>query len=275
MKKLEVSRKNLAKYALIGTLVLTGFSLSGCGKDTPAESKELSYIEEYAENNDINSMVITQYDEEQRDVVLEYLDKEYYDDISPEIVADIQLEKKDYNQKGIIYTYFCYGYQAGKKCSSIQDAMNINEMFQNNDLFIEGYRQEKIDETFKKAAMEGRQYIQITIENSENGKLDEINYYPVEELTVISYEDGRTAIVRDYDEALVTSGQYQDLLGKNMSNYVGWNHSATSLRSFTEKHYNEMPDAAYIAVGDKNYIPQISNTNFVNNNVATTGGKAK
>lgn len=275
MKKLDVSKKNLAKYAIIGTLVLTGMSLSGCGKNKAPETDQLSYIEEYAENNDINSMAITQYDADEKDIVLEYLDKEYYDDISPDIVADIQLEKKDYKQKAIIYTYFCYGYQAGKKCSSIQDAMNINEIFQNNDMFIEGYRQQKIDETFKKASRESRQYIQITIENSENRKLDDINYYPAEELTVISYDDGRTAIVSNYEEELVQSGQYQDLLGKNMSNYAGWNHTAESLKRFTEKHYEEMPDAEYIGVGSPNYIPQISNTNFVNNNVATTGGKTK
>lgn len=268
MKNLKIIKKNLAKYALVGTLVLTGASLTGCGKKT--EAPELSFIESYVETNDMNKMLITEYDQKEKKVLLNPLDNNNYDDISKDIVVEIQPDEND-SKTGIVYTYFCYGYQAGKKCNTMQEAINIDPRFQGNEQFKEGYKQGKLDDTFAKALQENRQYIEITIEH-ENDK--EINYYPVEELTVVSYEDCN-AIVRNYDEQAVQAGTYQDLLGKDMSSYTGWEYQAQSLQEFTKNHYEEVTDAEYIAVGDRNIIPQISNKNFIKGNVNTTGKKTK
>lgn len=268
MSKLKIMKQNLVSYALAGTLIVTGISMTGCSKEKQPEPSNLSYIQTYVKENDLTTIYITEYDSEKKEVVIQELEKEDYADINSQIVSDIGIDE----QAGIIYTYFCDGYLAGSKYTSLEEAMKINQKFQGNSMFIEGYEAASIDKILKQAEAENRQYIQIYVENAENKKLNGINYYPVEELSVVSYED-YNAIVRNYEEESVVAGQYQDLLGKNMTTYAKKPYDVSSLSVFTHNHYDEIEDAEYISVGHKKIIPQISNKTFVKGKTESTKTK--
>lgn len=249
IRNLKVIKNNITAVALASTMIFT----SGCSiEDKKYEPSEINY----------STIYMTEYDEINH--------KLYWDEKTPEelttIAKDIIALKKVEDDTLYVASYLAIGYEAALKNDTKSEARKNNPEYAKNQSFNTGYDLGKADKYLNKARDEQRAYVSI-INDSDNQTSDEANYYPVEELTVISYDD-RNAIVRNYNETQVKNGNYEDLLGQDMTNYIGKDFETASLQNFALDNYESLSeDAIYIAYNDYNYIAKLTTTSMSQVNV--------
>lgn len=253
MKKFKVFNKNL----LLGTLVLTTVTMTGCKKEETIIDSSNSYDKIYA----------TYYNDSNR--VFEWREvrpqEEYITELESYGVKDTDTNE---NGENVIYiaSYQALGYQAASTNETKKDAIENNSEYSKHEEFLEGFELGKQDSYLTTAEVERRQYVAIK-ETEKEDNTEETYYYPLEDLTVVSY-NGANALVTDYNEDAVKVGNYKDILGKDMSEYVGDDFVATSLRNFATK-YPSLPDSAFIAPAGYDVIPEITITEFPQDNELT------
>lgn len=241
IKDLKIIKNNLAAVALACTMVFT----SGCSAEHKNyESSEPSY----------STIYMTEYDDINHELYWDEKTQSEVDNISKDIIA--LKEVKD--DSLYVASYQAIGYEAALKNDTKSEARKNNPEYAENESFNAGYDLGKADKYLKKAQSEQRTYVSITIDTGEQSS-DDANYYPLDELTVVSYSD-RNAVVKDYNEDKVKSGDYEDLLGQDMSAYIGTDFEASSLRNFVTDNVDSFPDGIYIVSDDYHYIAEITDT---------------
>lgn len=249
VKDLKVWKKNIATAMVIATIAMTGCSKE---KIEPEETYDTVYY--------------TMYDEYGQKYVWQEISKEDYQNIDDSLIAEIQQED------ATLYaaSYQSLGYMAAQKNDTKQEAVTNNPKYKDNSQFLEGFDLGKEDKYEKKAQVEQRQYVAIKPSAELISSMDETEYYPVEELTVVSY-NGANALVTNYNEDDVKVGNYEDLLGKDMSSYVGQDFDVNSLQRYTAKYSSAVPDSMIaIIAGDFNKLPEIAIDAFPQVNKFTT-----
>lgn len=240
IKDLRAFKKNITAIALACTMVL----MSGCSKGSQqAPETEPSY----------STIYMTEYDTDAHELYWDEKTQSELDAIPDDIIA---LEEV---QDGTLYvaSYHDIGYEAAMKNDTKSEAIQNNPEYGQNEAFSAGYDLGKADKYLKKAQAEQRTYVSIRVGMDEESAAEEANYYPLDELTVVSYE-GANAIVRGYNEDAVKKGNYEDLLGQDMTEYIGQEFTATSLRSFATENIDTLPDALYIVSDDYRHIAEIT-----------------
>lgn len=254
MKKFKVFNKNL----LLGTVVLATVAMSGCKKEETLDPSN---------NNNYDKIYATYYNDANR--VFEWREvpakEEYITELESYGVKDTDTNESGEN---ILYiaSYQALGYQAASVNETKKDAINNNPQYSEHKDFLEGFDLGKQDSYLITSEVERRQYVAIKESEKEDGT-EETYYYPLEELTVVSY-NGANALVLDYNEDAVKKGNYKDILGKDMSEYIGDDFIATSLRNFATK-YPSVPDSAFIVPAGYNVIPEIPMADFPQDNELT------
>lgn len=252
IKNLKASKEKLTAIALACTMVL----MSGCSKAEKQESKAPEYSTIYMTEYDMNNHQL--YWDEKTQKELEAI---------PEGIIALQEVEDD-----VLYvaSYHDIGYEAAMKNNTKSEAIQNNPLYGQNKAFIAGYDLGKADKYLKQAQEERRTYVSIRKGMDEETAENEANYYPLDELTVVSY-NGRNAIVRGYNEKNIKEGNYEDLLGQDMTPYIGQEFTATSLRNFATDNIDTLPDALYIISDDYSHIAEITtatmpqvNTNSIN-----------
>lgn len=248
IKNLKVFKNNVTAIALACTMVFMG----GCAKEEKQEVPAYSTI------------YMTEYDTNAHELYWDEKTQSELDAIPDEMIA---LEEV---QDGTLYvaSYHDIGYEAAMKNDTKSEAIQNNPEYGQNEAFSAGYDLGKADKYLKKAQEEQRTYVSIRAGMDEESAAEEANYYPLDELTVISY-DGRNAIVREYNEDAVKKGNYEDLLGQDMTEYIGQEFTATSLRSFATDNIDSLPDALYIVSDDYRHIAEITTATMAQVNANT------
>lgn len=248
IKNLKVFKNNVTAIALACTMVFMG----GCAKEEKQEVPAYSTI------------YMTEYDTNAHELYWDEKTQSELDAIPDEMIA---LEEV---QDGTLYvaSYHDIGYEAAMKNDTKSEAIQNNPEYGQNEAFSAGYDLGKADKYLKKAQEEQRTYVSIRAGMDEESAAEEANYYPLDELTVISY-DGRNAIVREYNEDEVKKGNYVDLLGQDMTEYIGQEFTATSLRSFATDNIDSLPDALYIVSDDYRHIAEITTATMAQVNANT------
>ena len=248
IKDLKVFKNNVTAIALACTMVFMG----GCAKEEKQEVPAYSTI------------YMTEYDTNAHELYWDEKTQSELDAIPDEMIA---LEEV---QDGTLYvaSYHDIGYEAAMKNDTKSEAIQNNPEYGQNEAFSAGYDLGKADKYLKKAQEEQRTYVSIRVGMDEESAAEEANYYPLDELTVISY-DGRNAIVRGYNEDAVKKGNYEDLLGQDMTEYIGQEFTATSLRSFATDNIDSLPDALYIVSDDYRHIAEITTATMAQVNANT------
>lgn len=248
IKNLKVFKNNVTAIALACTMVFMG----GCAKEEKQEVPAYSTI------------YMTEYDTNAHKLYWDEKTQSELDAIPDEMIA---LEEV---QDGTLYvaSYHDIGYEAAMKNDTKSEAIQNNPEYGQNEAFSAGYDLGKADRYLKKAQEEQRTYVSIRAGMDEESAAEEANYYPLDELTVISY-DGRNAIVREYNEDEVKKGNYVDLLGQDMTEYIGQEFTATSLRSFATDNIDSLPDALYIVSDDYRHIAEITTATMAQVNANT------
>lgn len=248
IKNLKVFKNNVTAIALACTMVFMG----GCAKEEKQEVPAYSTI------------YMTEYDTNAHELYWDEKTQSELDAIPDEMIA---LEEV---QDGTLYvaSYHDIGYEAAMKNDTKSEAIQNNPEYGQNEAFSAGYDLGKADKYLKKAQEEQRTYVSIRVGMDEESAAEEANYYPLDELTVISY-DGRNAIVRGYNEDAVKKGNYEDLLGQDMTEYIGQEFTATSLRSFATDNIDSLPDALYIVSDDYRHIAEITTATMAQVNANT------
>ena len=226
--------------------------MGGCAKEEKQEVPAYSTI------------YMTEYDTNAHKLYWDEKTQSELDAIPDEMIA---LEEV---QDGTLYvaSYHDIGYEAAMKNDTKSEAIQNNPEYGQNEAFSAGYDLGKADKYLKKAQEEQRTYVSIRAGMDEESAAEEANYYPLDELTVISY-DGRNAIVREYNEDEVKKGNYVDLLGQDMTEYIGQEFTATSLRSFATDNIDSLPDALYIVSDDYRHIAEITTATMAQVNANT------
>lgn len=248
IKNLKVFKNNVTAIALACTMVFMG----GCAKEEKQEVPAYSTI------------YMTEYDTNAHKLYWDEKTQSELDAIPDEMIA---LEEV---QDGTLYvaSYHDIGYEAAMKNDTKSEAIQNNPEYGQNEAFSAGYDLGKADKYLKKAQEEQRTYVSIRAGMDEESAAEEANYYPLDELTVISY-DGRNAIVREYNEDEVKKGNYVDLLGQDMTEYIGQEFTATSLRSFATDNIDSLPDALYMVSDDYRHIAEITTATMAQVNANT------
>lgn len=248
IKNLKVFKNNVTAIALACTMVFMG----GCAKEEKQEVPAYSTI------------YMTEYDTNAHKLYWDEKTQSELDAIPDEMIA---LEEV---QDGTLYvaSYHDIGHEAAMKNDTKSEAIQNNPEYGQNEAFSAGYDLGKADKYLKKAQEEQRTYVSIRAGMDEESAAEEANYYPLDELTVISY-DGRNAIVREYNEDEVKKGNYVDLLGQDMTEYIGQEFTATSLRSFATDNIDSLPDALYIVSDDYRHIAEITTATMAQVNANT------
>ena len=248
IKNLKVFKNNVTAIALACTMVFMG----GCAKEEKQEVPAYSTI------------YMTEYDTNAHELYWDEKTQSELDAIPDEMIA---LEEV---QDGTLYvaSYHDIGYEAAMKNDTKSEAIQNNPEYGQNEAFSAGYDLGKADKYLKKAQEEQRTYVSIRVGMDEESAAEEANYYPLDELTVISY-DGRNAIVRGYNEDEVKKGNYVDLLGQDMTEYIGQEFRSTSLRSFATDNIDSIPDALYIVSDDYRHIAEITTATMAQVNANT------
>lgn len=246
IKNLKVFKKSFSIAGLIFVLTFTG----GCAKKSTLEDTTQSEI------------YMTIYDDETHKLKFERISEEQLENIDDSIIA---LTEED-DGKLYVASYWALGYEAAMQQETKQDAKNANPTYGNNIDFLDGFEAGQETKYLEKAQEEQRQYVSIRPAEDFDPNI-EVKYYPADELMVISYE-GYNALVNNYDEETVVSGNYEDLFGQNMSSYIGQEYTTTSLSSFAKENIDSLSDAIYIASGNYDVIPTITAATWkqVNNN---------
>lgn len=251
VKDLKVWKKNIATATT--AMVIATIAMTGCSKEKiePEETYDTVYY--------------TTYDEYGQNYVWQEISKEDYQNMDDSIIAETQQEDTTLYAA----SYQSLGYMAAQKNETKQEAVTNNPKYKDNSQFLAGFDLGKQDKYERKAKEEQKQYVAIKKTAEPTSSMDETEYYPVEDLTVVSY-NGANALVTDYNEDAVKAGNYEDLLGKDMSSYVGKDFVADSLQRYTVDYFNVIPDSMIgIVAGDFNKIPEIAADTFPTENKLT------
>jgi len=240
IKKLKVCKQFFSITSLALVLTFTG----GCAKKATPEDTTQAEI------------YMTIYDDEEHKLKFEKITEEEFENIDDSIIA---LTEED---NGTLYvaSYWALGYEAAMQYDTKQEAKNTNPNYATSIDFLDGFDTGQETRYLEKAQEEKRQYVSIR-QGEDFDPNVEVKYYPTEELTVISYE-GANALVNNYDEKSVVNGDYEDLLGQDMSSYIGQEFTATSLSSFAEENIDTLSGASYIVSGEYDIIPVITTATF-------------
>ena len=200
VKDLKVWKKNIATATT--AMVIATIAMTGCSKEKiePEETYDTVYY--------------TTYDEYGQNYVWQEISKEDYQNMDDSIIAETQQEDTTLYAA----SYQSLGYMAAQKNETKQEAVTNNPKYKDNSQFLAGFDLGKQDKYERKAKEEQKQYVAIKQTAEPTSSMDETEYYPVEDLTVVSY-NGANALVTDYNEDAVKTGNYEDLLGKDMSSY--------------------------------------------------------
>lgn len=231
IKNLKVTKKAIAVLAVASTIM----TMSSCSK-------------KQEEQKNYQTIYMTEYDMSNHEL---YWDEKTQNEL--DAIADDMIAIKEVDDNTLyVASYYSLGYEAAMKNDSKQKAKENNPEYASNALFDAGYDVGKTDKYLKKAQEEERSYVCIRTEEKE-----EADYYPVEELTVISY-NGKNALVKDYNEENINHGQYEDLLGQDMTNYIGQPFTAQSLEEYAKENVENLPDATYLITNNYNYIVELT-----------------
>lgn len=252
IKNLKVIKKNLTALTLACTMVF----MSGCSK----EHNEHDQVE-----SNYSTIYMTEYDSTNHNLYWDEKTQSEFENIPNDIIA-IKEIKDD-----ILYaaSYHAIGYEAAMKNKTKNEAIKNNPEYGQNEAFSAGYDLGKADKFLKKANEEQKTYVSIRAGIDEKTAATEANYYPLEELTVISY-NGKNAIVREYNEENIRIGNYEDLLGQDMSAYIGQEFQATSLRQFATENVDTLQDSIYMVSNDYRYIAEITTATMNQVNINNT-----
>lgn len=237
IKKLNISKK-LTAIALACTMVCMG----GCSKGQ--EQNEENY----------STIYMTEYDSYNHELYWDEKTQNELDGISKDIIAVQEVS----DDTLYVASYQAMGYLAAKKNDTKSDAIKNNPEYAKSESFNNGYDLGKADKYLKQAQSEKRTYVSITLDTGEQTSND-ANYYPLDELTVVSYGD-KNAVIRNYNEDSVKNGDYVDLLGQDMTAYIGTDYEVESLRNFVTDNVDSFPDGIYIVSDDYHYIAEITDT---------------
>ena len=257
IKKLKVNKKGFA----VAALTLATLSTGGCaiGESTPKQIIKMQAEIDY------DNIYFTSYDDNNLEFVWQKISSEEYQNIDSSIIADTYEEDND---TLYVASYLSLGYVAAGRNESKKEAIENNPMYENNSMFLTGFDMGKRDKYIKKAEEERRQYVSVKETAIATSNMDETNYYPAEDLTVVSYV-GDNALVVNYDEERVNLGDYVDLLGKDMSGYIGQQFIASPLKQFALEHIDTLFDAEYMVVENYHLIPEITGDTFIKENALT------
>ena len=242
-KKLELFWENIKdNQILIRTAAVTiplavVIGLSGCSSKTESEEKDYARI------------YITEHSEDDHALVWEGISHEDYREMPQELIV----EQSEEDGTLYIVDTFGQGYLAASQYDSKTDAISHNPNYKDDNNFHEGYNKGKQDKYLKQADVERRQYIGI---KPEDVKAEEM-FYPLETLSVVSY-DGLNAIVENYNEDEVNRGVYTDLLGQDITPYIGQDYQVSSLYDFAIKHTEQIADSIYVRPSNYQLIPEIT-----------------
>lgn len=240
VKNLKVFKRFFSVASLVFVLVFTG----GCTKKVTSEDTTQPEI------------YMTIYDDEAHKLKFERITEEQLENTDDSIIALIEEE----DGKLFVASYWALGYEAAMQYDTKQEAKNTNPNYATSIDFLDGFDTGQETRYLEKAQEEKRQYVSIR-QGEDFDPNVEVKYYPTEELTVISYE-GANALVNNYDEKSVVNGDYEDLLGQDMSSYIGQEFTATSLSSFAEENIDTLSGASYIVSGGYDIIPVITTATF-------------
>ena len=257
VKNLKVWKKGFA----VAALTLATLSANGCGKEEQ-EAKEIVTIQQ---EKDYDNIYFTSYDDNNLEFLWRKISQEEYQNIDSSIIAETSEED---DTTLYVASYLSLGYMAASKNESKIEAMENNPRYKDNAMFLAGFDMGKRDKYIKKALAEKRQYVSIKKTAVPTSNTEDTVYFPAEELTVISYA-GDNALVTNYEEERIAIGDYIDLLGKDMSSYIGQQFIATPLKQFANEHTDTLFDAEYMAVGSYDLIPEISGDTFIKENALT------
>ena len=256
IKNLKAYKKNFT----LATMVLMAVAMTGCAKkeETPEQTVEL-YTEDH-------STYYSTYDENDQEFVWEEIPEDEAKNINKDVVA---ADEVDENGDRYIATAEAYGYVAASKNETKQEAIQNNPGFQDNALFLSGFEQGKKDKYQQKAMDESRQYVALSKHQIPTSMMEETYYYPLEELQVVSYI-GENAIVWNTEEEQIKTGDYQDVLGKDMSSYIGQDYKVETLQQFATEYMHEITDGVYLSSGNPARIPEVAGDTFIKQNSFTT-----
>lgn len=263
IRKLKAYKKNFT----VATMVLVAVAMTGCSKK---EEQPDQNIEQTQVFNQDNSIYYSTYDENSQDFIWQEISEEEAENINKDVIA---ADEVDENGNRYIATAEAYGYVAANKNETKKEAIQNNQDFKDNALFLTGFDQGKQDKYEEKALDEGRQYVAIREHQIPTSAMEETYYYPLEELQVVSYI-GANAIVWNETADEIKAGKYEDVLGKDTSTYIGQEYKIESLQTFAGDYMDEIPDGIYLASGNARRIPVVTTDTFINQNAFTTG-KAK
>lgn len=251
IKNLKILKNNLTAIALASTMVF----MSGCSKGEPKqyESSEPTY----------STIYMTQYDANTHELYWDEISQSELESIDNRIIAIEEIQDNTL----YVANYYCIGYQAAMRNDTKTSAKKSYPEYADSSAFSAGYDMGKADKYLKKAEEEQRTYVSIRAGMSEETAEDEANYYPLDELTVVSY-DGINAIVIDYNEDNIKDGNYEDLLGQDMTSYIGQEFNAITLREFATRNCDTLSDAIYIVSDDYHYIAEITTATMSQVNTA-------
>ncbi len=265
IKNLKAYKKNFT----LATMVLMAVAMTGCAKKEETQTVQQEQTIEQDQNQGLSQdgkIYYSTYDSDQQEFIWQEVTEEEAENINEAVVAEDEV-MEDGNR--YIATSEAFGYVAASKNETKKAAIENNPQFQDDALFLTGFEQGKQDKYLKLAREEYRQYVAIREYQEPTSMMDETYYYPLEELQVVSYI-GENAIVRDTTEEQVKAGEYEDVLGKDMTSYIGQEYMIESLRSFAGKYMHEIPDGVYLYSGDFRKIPEITKDTFINQNDLTT-----
>lgn len=246
VKNLKVFKRFFSVASLVFVLVFTG----GCTKKVTSEDTTQPEI------------YMTIYDDASHKLKFERITEEQLENTDDSIIALIEEE----DGKLYVASYWALGYEAAMQQETKQDAKNANPNYATNTDFLDGFDTGQETRYLEKAQEEKRQYVSICPSEDFDPNVER-KYYPTDELTVISYE-GCNALVHNYDNEMVASGNYKDVLGQDISNYIGQQYTTSPLSSFAKENMDSLSDANYIASGNDDVIPVITTATWeqVNDN---------
>ena len=236
MTKFEVFKENVqnlfsqARYTVMPLGLAAVISLSGC---QAAKQQE--------ETSPFDNIFMTTYSQESHQLIWDGISDQEYQDKPLETIVAVQEEQEGDKKVLYIVDTFGQGYLAGQSAGSKQEAMDSNPDYKDDENFLKG----------------------IT---TSTDKHSEEMFYPLDTLSVVSY-DGLNAVVENYNEEAVNNGDYTDLLGQDITPYIGQEYQVSSFHDFAIKHTDQIEDSIYVRPNNYKLIPQISTSEFTDINV--------
>ncbi len=238
--------KNMEKLASTVALTLAITLMGGCAKSNDVEPEETNY----------DAIYMTIYNDGERQLEWDKITEEELTNIDQSIIATTEEEDNSL----YVASYFAYGYEAATRYESKSEAKQKNPDYAQSTLFSSGYDLGKQDKYLAKAQEEQRQYIAIH-QSDEPTADEETEYYPLEDLTVVSFGDTHM-LVSGYNKESVKAGNYQDIFGKDVTPYIGQDFTATSLHQLVSKDPDILTDGIHMVAEEYRIIPEITKSQF-------------